>query len=54
MGLTEMLGKASAECSDAEREDITAMWRYIAYALGAPEELLEHGMANAAAALRYS
>lgn len=53
MGLAEMLQKSGVEWTDAEREDITAMWRYIAYVLGAPEDLLLHGMANADSALRH-
>lgn len=40
--------------SQSEREDIVALWRYIAYVLGAPDELLRHAMANAATALRYT
>lgn len=53
-GLAEMLERAGVEWSDTEREDITSLWRYIAYVLGAPDELLQHAMSSAGAALRYN
>lgn len=47
VGLSDMLAVAGIRLESREEEDIVALWRYIAYVLGTPEELLMTDAADA-------
>mgnify|MGYP001082352291 CR=1 FL=1 len=40
VGLIDMLRQAGVEFDARERDDIVALWRYVGYVLGTPEEIL--------------
>ena len=44
--LVEALGRLGIRYSDQEKEDIFALWRYVAYVMGVPDQLNHRSMAD--------